>query len=144
MKTAQQAVANWTAAMGSAQTRQNYVAGIQGYNGNPMQLAASDEAMQAYLAGVQRSIDTGKRVQSLNSASVADWKNNAVNFGANNLATGAKKAMTKYQRNIAPYAAVWPQMRAAARALPKGGIAAAQARAGAALQVLMQAAGYTS
>lgn len=141
MKTAQQAVANWLAAMGSQQTKTNYVNGINGFNGNPMAMAATPEAMTAYVDGVQRSVDSGRRAAALNAASVSDWKNNATTVGASRLASGAQKAQAKYAKNIAPYANVWPQMRAAARALPKGGLANAQARAAAALQVLMTAAG---
>lgn len=141
MKTAQQAQAAWLAAMGAASTKQKYVDGINGFTGNPMALAATQEAMQAYVDGVQRSVDSGRRAAALNGASVADWKNNATTIGAQRLASGAQKAQAKYLKNIAPYAAVWPQMRAAARALPKGGLANAQARAAAALQVIMQAAG---
>lgn len=141
MKTAQQAVANWVSQMGSTTTKNNYVAGINATTVNPMQLAASADAMQAYADGVQRSIDSGRRVAALNAADVGTWKQNATTIGATNLASGAKKAQAKYARKIAPYAAVWPQMRAAARALPKGGLANAQARAAAALQVIMQAAG---
>lgn len=143
-KTAQQAQSNWTAAMGSGQTKTNYINGINAVTVNPMQLAAAPEALQKYIDGCQRSLDTGKRAKALNAASVATWKGNATSIGANNLATGAKKAQDKYARNIAPYAAVWPQMRQASKALPSGGIANAQAKANAALAVLMQAAGYTS
>lgn len=141
MKTAQQAVGNWQSAMASPQTSQKYKDGINSTNVNPMALAASPEAMQNYLNGVQRSVDSGKRVRALNAASVADWKNNAIQYGATNLANGAKKAQAKYQRNIAPYAAVWPQMRQAAQALPKGGLANATARVQAALGVIMGVAG---
>ena len=141
MKTAAQAVANWLAAMGSAQTRTNYVNGIQAYQGNPMAQAATQEALQAYADGCANSVTSGRRAAALNASSPADWKTNAVNVGATRLASGAQKSQGKYTRKIAPYAAVWPQMRAAARALPKGGLANAQARAAAALQVIMQAAG---
>lgn len=142
--TAQSAATNWAAAMKSGTTKTNYINGINGTTVNPMALAASPQATQKYLDGVQRSVDSGKRAKSLNNASVATWKTNATTIGANNLTTGAQKAQPKYQQNIAPYAAVWPQMRAAADALPSGGIANAQAKAAAALQVLMSAAGYTS
>lgn len=127
--------------MGSPTTAQKYKDGINGFNGNPMALAATPEAMQAYLDGVQRSITSGKRANSLNQASAATWKNNAINVGAARLASGATKSQGKYATKITPYATVWPQMRAAARALPKGGFANAAARAAAALQVLMSAAG---
>lgn len=141
MKTADQASANWLAAMQNPATAKKYQQGIQGFQGNPMALAATPQAMQAYLDGVQMSITSGKRAKSLNAASVATWQQNAVNVGAARLSSGATKAQPKYLAKIAPYAAVWPQMRAAARALPKGGLANAQARAAAALAVIMQAAG---
>lgn len=142
--TAATAAANWKAAMASPTTAANYKAGIQNCNVNPMQLAASETAMNAYQAGVLRSINSGKRVNALNSASVATWKTNATTVGVQNLQTGATKGLPKYQANIAPYAAVWPQMKAAAAALPGGSIAAASAKQKAALTVLMEAAGYTS
>lgn len=141
MKTAQQAASAWLAAMSSPTTSQKYKDGITATTVNPMQMAASSEAMDAYLMGVQRSITSGKRARSLAQADVATWKNNAINVGATRLASGAQKAQGKYASKIAPYAAVWPQMRAAARALPKGGLANAQARAAAALAVIMNAAG---
>lgn len=140
-KTAAQAVANWLSAMGSPTTRQKYIDGINGFNGNPMALAAAPDAMQAYIDGVTRSVTSGKRANALNNASVTDWKNNATSVGAQRLASGAQKSQAKYAKGIAPYANVWPQMRAAARALPKGGLVNATARAAAALQVIMQAAG---
>src|SRR5215469_2202052 len=127
--------------MGSTQTQQKYKDGINNTTVNPMALAATPEAMQNYLNGVQRSVDSGKRARSLNAANVADWKNNAVNYGATALAAGAKKSQAKYQRNIAPYAAVWPQMSQAARALPRGGLANAVNRVQAALSVIMGVAG---
>lgn len=141
MKTAQQALQNWLKQMASPQTQQNYKDGINAVTVNPMQLAASQESMDAYISGVQRSVTSGKRAKSLQSADVNQWKANAVNVGATRLASGAQKAQNKYATKIAPYAAVWPQMRAAARALPKGGLANAQARAAAALTVIMNAAG---
>ena len=141
MKTLQQAVDRWQKAMSSPQTAQNYKDGINATTVNPMAAASTPEAMQAYLDGVQRSITSGKRANSLAQADVATWKNNAITVGASRLASGATKTIQKYQKKIAPYAAVWPQMRAAARALPKGGLANAQARAAAALAVIMQAAG---
>lgn len=143
-KNAQQAAANWKSAMQSPQTAANYKAGIQNCTVNPMALAATDEAMQKYQEGVARSITTGKRARSLNNAQVSTWKNNSMTIGAQNLSSGATKAQAKYQANIAPYAAVWPAMKAASAALPGGSASAAKAKFGAALDVLMNAAGYTS
>lgn len=141
MKSAQQAVANWLKAMASPQTQQAYKDGINNTTVNPMAQAATPQAMDAYLNGVQQSVTSGRRAAALNAADPNMWKQNAVNVGASRLASGAQKSQGKYNNKISKYAAVWPQMRAAAQALPKGGLANAQARANAALAVIMQAAG---
>lgn len=141
MKTAQQATANWLKQMGSPNTAQAYKDGISATTVNPMAQAATPQAMDAYLAGVQQSVNSGRRQAALNAADPNAWKQNAMTVGASRLASGAQKSQQKYANKIAKYAAVWPQMRAAAQALPKGGLANAQARANAALAVLMQAAG---
>lgn len=138
-KTAQQAVANWLKGMSGA--AQAYKDGINATTVNPMQLAAAPAAMDAYLAGVQNSVTSGRRAAALQAADPGMWKQNAITVGASRLASGAQKAQGKYSNKIQKIAALWPQMKAAAAALPKGGLANAQARANAALQVLMQGAG---
>lgn len=140
-KTAQQATTNWVNAMSSATVRNNYIAGIQGFTGNPMQLAATPEAMQAYADGCANSVTSGRRAKGLAQTSAATWQQNAVNVGAPRLASGAQKAQAKYLAKITPYAALWPQMKAASKALPKGGLQNAVAKVQAALAILMQAAG---
>jgi hypothetical protein len=141
MKTLQQAVDNWSAAMGSAETANKYKQGIANTTENPMALAATDTAMQNYLNGVQRSVTSGKRVAKLQAASFSDWKTTATTIGVQNLANGAKKGKPKMQRGLAAYAAAWPQMRAAARALPKGGKSNAMNRISAALDVIYSISG---
>lgn len=136
MKTLQQAVDNWTSAMGSTETANKYKQGINNTTENPMMLAATDEAMTNYLNGVQRSITSGKRVAKLQAASFSDWKQTSTTIGVQNLANGAKKGKPKMQRGLAPYAAAWPQMRQAARSLPRGGKTNAMNRISAALDVI--------
>lgn len=139
--TAQQATTNWVAAMGSTQTRTNYINGIQGFTGNPMQLAATPEAMAAYANGCANSVTSGRRAKGLAQTSATTWQQNAINVGAPRLASGATKAQGKYLAKITPYAALWSQMRAAARALPKGGETNAVNRFQAAINIIMTAAG---
>lgn len=140
-KTLAQAVANWTSAMGSTETANRYKQGIQNCTDNPMQLAATDQAMENYLNGVKRSITSGKRVAKLQAASFTDWKAIASTVGVQNLANGAKKGSPKMSRGLAPYAAVWPQMTAVAKALPKGGKTNAMNRISAALDVIYAVSG---
>ncbi len=141
VKTAAQAQAKWVAAMQSPTTQQNYINGINAVSVNPMQLAATPEAEARYIAGIQRAVNNGKRAKKLNAADVGMWKQNATSVGAQNLRSGATKGAPKYGKGIAAYETVWSQMRAAARSLPKGGAANAKARANAAIDVIMQAAG---
>lgn len=140
-KTAAQAASKWMASMQSATTQQNYVNGINAVSVNPMQLAATDQAMQSYLQGVQRSVANGKRAKKLQAADVGTWKANATSVGAQNLRSGATKGQPKYTKGVQPYESVWAQQRAAARSLPKGGMANAMARIQASLSIIMQAAG---
>ena len=143
-KTLAQAAANWGTAMAAPSTAANYKAGIQNTSVNPMAMAASPDAQQKYLAKTSLAVSSGKMANALNNTPVSTWKNNAMNIGAQNLASGAKKGGSKYVQNLQPYANVWPQMKAASQAIPGGTIAAAAAKSAAALQVLMGAAGYTS
>lgn len=140
-KTAAQAAQKWMSAMQNPQTAQNYINGINATTVNPMQLAASAEAMDNYARGVQRAITNGKRVRKLNSADVGMWKQNATSVGAQNLKSGATKGGPKYTKGVQPYESVWAAMRTAARSLPKGGLQNATNRVNAALAVMMQAAG---
>lgn len=141
MKTADQMAKAYLDAMSSGKASANYVQGINGYNGNPMALAASPEAMQRYVSGVQDSVNSGRRAAALNAASPATWKTNATTVGAQRLATGAQKAMPKIVAHFQKYAPVYAQMRSVVQGMPKGGMANAAARWNAAMQVLMAASG---
>lgn len=119
-----------------------YTEGINNTTVNPMALAATPEAMQKYQDGVARSIASGKRRDALNAANPQTWKANAVQFGAANLANGARKASPKFQAAMQKWGPIYAQASQAAAAVqgPKG-MATALAKQQAALQVLMSAAG---
>src|SRR6202022_658633 len=91
VKPADQINKNWVAAMQSATTQNKYKDGISRFQGNPMQIAASDASQQKYLQHVQQSVANGKRAASLLAADPAMWKQNAMNIGAAGLGTGATK-----------------------------------------------------
>ena len=142
VKTADQAFARWQQGMSSPQASQNYIQGIQKFQGNPMALAAAPEALARYAAHTAAAAQPGGRMAAgLSRADPNLWRNNATKIGAQTLASGAQKGAAKAQAAYQRLAPIWSQMSAAANALPKGGLANAQARANAALAVLMQATG---
>lgn len=141
VKTAAQAAANWQTAMTGGTAAAKYKAGIQNYSGNPMAAAASPESQALYAQNTAAAVNSGRMAAALNAASVDTWKNNAMTTGATNLAQGAKKGAPKYSAAANKLAGVWAQQRAAVQGMPKGGLANAQARANAALQIMMQAFG---
>lgn len=141
VKTAQQAAEAWANAMASPQTSTNYRNGINNTTVNPMALAAAPDAQQRYVQNTAAAVASGRMAQKLNAANVADWKNNASTIGAQRLTSGAQKGKQKATAAFNRLYPIWQQMRAAADSLPKGGLANAQARANAALEVLMKGVG---
>jgi hypothetical protein len=119
MKTAADMAAAYQRGMANAS--QNYIAGINAVTVNPMQLAATDQAMQAYQNGVMRSVSSGRRAAALNAANPATWKTNAVTVGASRLVSGAQKAKPKVDAHFQKWQPIYAQASAAASALPKGG-----------------------
>lgn len=136
-KSAQQATNNWKAGMQAPTTAQRYKDGINSYQGNPMQAAASqaDYWAQQVVNSKQRYID------KLNATPVDRWRTNATTMGATALTTGATKGASKYQDYANKFQGVWQQASQAAKSLPKGGKANALARISASMDVMMQAAG---
>lgn len=118
-----------------------YRKGIARVTENPMQKAATPEAMDRYISGVQRSVSNGKRAAKLNAVPMSRWQNNATTVGATRLADGAQKAMDKVTANAQKWAPIWQQISDSVAAMPKGGLANAQARANAAIAMAMNAAG---
>lgn len=142
MKTAEQMLQNWLDGMASPTTAKRYKDGIQGFNGNPMAIAASDQAEQLYLQRVQQAVASGKRKAKLLAADPNSWKQNAMTIGASALQTGATKGKPKQRAHYQKWAPIYQQAHDAAAAIPKApGFANAAARQAAALSVLMQAAG---
>ncbi len=141
MKTAEQAAQAYQAAMASGITSQRYKEGVQGVTESPMAKAASVDATQRYLNGIQNAVSSGKRQAALNAVPLQRWKDNAANKGAQRLASGAQAASDKIRQHFVKWTPIYNQVSDTVRAMPKGGLANAQARANAAIQMLMQAAG---
>lgn len=141
MKTPEQMAQNWVTAMGSPATSQAYKAGIQNTEANPMQRAASQDAQAKYAQRTAEAVSSGRMAAKLNAVPKEYWQSQSVGIGAMNLANGGKKGQAKQLAWFRRAISIYPQMRAAARAITGTGLAAAQARSNAALAVLMQATG---
>jgi hypothetical protein len=138
-KSADQMVTNWKNAMASPTTSQNYSAGVQATQVNPMALAAA--ASDRYAQGTAAAVASGKFQNALNSTPKSTWVNNSVTKGAPRLSSGATAALPKYQAFANKWAPIYANVSQAVAAMPKGGLANAQARSNTAIQMLMQAAG---
>jgi hypothetical protein len=140
-KSQDQIVNNWASAMADGRTQQKYKDGINGYNGNPMAMAATDDALQRYAASCQNSVSSGRRAAALNAANPATWKTNATTVGAQRLASGGQKGKARYMAAMQKWAPIYTNISQTVASMPKGGLANAQARANRAIEMLMQAAG---
>ena len=137
-KNAQQALQNWLNAMQSAQTAQNYSAGVDATQVNPMAQAAAH--LDKYQAGVQQAVSSGRMASALQNTPVSTWKNNS-KAKSGNLAVGARQSQAKAQAAYQKLQPIWQQMAAAAQGVQGTGLQAAQQKSAAALQVLMQGTG---
>jgi hypothetical protein len=141
VKTPEQMAQNWVTAMGSPSTSASYKSGIQNTAVNPMQLAASQEAQDKYAAATAEAVRSGRMREKLNAVPKEYWQSQSMGVGASNLANGGKKGQAKQLAWFRRAVSIYPQMRAAARAITGTGHAAAAAKSSAALRVLMEATG---
>lgn len=141
MKTAEQSAQAYQQAMSSGVTSQRYKDGVQGVTESPMAKAATPDATQRYLNGIQQSVTSGRRQQALQAVPLQRWKDNTINKGAQRLASGAQAAADKVRTHFQKWTPIYQQVSDSIAAMPKGGVANAQARSAMAIQMLMQAAG---
>lgn len=123
----------------SAAARQKYIDKINGFQGNPMQLAADQD--QVYLQRVQESVSSGKRRAALLAVSPQVWKSMATSKGASRLGPGMQAAADKMRAALTKWAPIYDQVSNEVAQMPKGGLSEAQARSARAIEILMRAAG---
>lgn len=128
---------NWAA--GISQAGQKYAAAIDRVQVNPAALAATPEAMQAWIQGCQNSM--AKRAAKLASVDFSFWKQQTKQYGAANYAASGQKGKAKYNRGVAKMGSAYADASAAAHAItgPKSK-ARAMARVSAVIDVLQAAA----
>jgi hypothetical protein len=123
----------------SAAARQKYIDNINGFQGNPMQLAADQE--QLYLQRIQEAVSSGKRRAALLAVNPQTWKQMAATKGAARLGPGMQAAQDKMRAALTKWAPIYDQVHNEVSQMPKGGLAESQARASRAIEILMRAAG---
>lgn len=92
MKNATDVANKW--ANNLAASTQSIQAGVQQVTTSPTQQAAANP--NAYLAGVQKAVSSGKWANSLQKVSLADWQNAMIQKGIPRIATGAAQAKPKF------------------------------------------------
>lgn len=104
MPNAAQAATNWVNGMTNSGDKLR--AGVNAVTQSPTQLAAA--AADRMLAGIQRSITSGKWQNSLNNVTLQQWKDAMLNKGVPRVAQGATAAKGKFQaflNDFLPYLA---------------------------------------
>lgn len=143
MLTAEQMVQRYQTAMAAGTTVAKYKEGIASVTESPMAKAATPEATDLYLRRVQESVSSGKRQAKLMAVPLQRYKDNAT-AKADRLASGAKAAIDKSRAHFQKWTPIYANVKDTVKAMPKGGMAEAQARSAKAIEMLMQAAGRTS
>jgi hypothetical protein len=123
-KTLAQTVSNYTAAAPRAQA--DWLTGIQATTVDPTALAA--QAGQQAMAAYQLAWTSGRIAAGLARAGKQGWIAGAV-AKAQNYANGIQNAGPKYQTAMQTWLPIIDNAAAKAKAMPKGSLAASQARA---------------
>lgn len=77
--------------------------GVERVTESPTAKAATPEATQKYLQGVQEAVASGRRAAGLNGVSVQDWKNLMLTKGLGRIGSGASAAMPRMERFLAQF-----------------------------------------
>ena len=78
--------------------------GVEAVTESPTEKAAGSE--DAYMAGIQRAVTSGKWARGLRRVSLQDWKTAFINKGLNRIAPGAQAAQGKvenFYRDFFPF-----------------------------------------
>ena len=120
VKTAQQANANWKAAMASPTTSAKYTQGVNAVTESPNAKAASPEAQAKYLRKVTDAVQSGRMAQKNSAVGVQKWKD-AASKGAARLSTGATNGAQNHMDAATRMQPGWQAARDAANAIPNDG-----------------------
>lgn len=114
--TAEQIAEKW--ARNASAATQSMKEGVQGVTVSPMEKAAN--AQDAYLAGVQRAVSTGKWQRGLRSVSLAQWKDDMINKGIPRISQGVNNAKAKYTQFMRELMSHVGQIKQELETMPRG------------------------
>lgn len=121
----QNVAAKWSQNLGSA--GQAYSDGVKAVSVSPGQSALANA--QAYLNGVMQSFNNGTYQKGLQSFSLQDWQNAAINKGAQRLSSGASTAKSKMQSFFSAYIPQLQSIQSQVDGMPNDTYEARKARA---------------
>lgn len=116
--TAAAAADRW--ASGMANSTEKIKAGVNAVTVAPTQKAAA--RLDAYLAGVQRAVSSGKMADSLNRVTLQDWQRAMTDKGVNRVAGGAAAAKPKFQNFMAEFLPFLDAGKRQLESMPRGGL----------------------
>ena len=130
MLTPQQVAAKWV--RNTSNATEALKAGVQGVTTAPTSLAA--QAQDRYVQGVQNAVSSGRWQKGLMGVSLADWQNAMLTKAVARIPGGVSAATQKFTDFMSAWLPYEAQLQARIAGMPKGDLAASQARAAAAIQ----------
>jgi predicted transcriptional regulator len=103
-----------------ANSTEKMKAGINAVTVAPTQRAAA--RLDAYMAGVQRAVQSGKMADALNRVTLQDWQRAAIDKGINRVAGGAAAAKPKFQSFMNEFLPFLENARRELESMPRGGL----------------------
>jgi len=116
--TAAAATDRW--ASGMANSTEKIKAGVNAVTVAPTAKAAL--RLDAYLAGVQRAISSGKMADSLNRVTLQEWQRAMTEKGVNRVAGGAAAAKPKFQAFMNEFLPFLENARRELESMPRGSL----------------------
>jgi hypothetical protein len=130
--TPQAAADRW--ANGMANSVEKIKTGVNAVTVAPTQRAA--QRLDAYLAGVQRALQSGKMQAALERVTLQDWQRAMNEKGANRVAGGAMAAKGKFQSFMSEFLPFVEQAKRELESMPRGDLEQNIARANAMMRKL--------
>jgi hypothetical protein len=128
----QDVATKWANGMANGVTA--YKQGVSNVQVSPTESAA--QKASSYLAGVQDAYNSGRYVNGLRAVSLQDWQNQAINTGANRLASGASAAKSKVTNFLTQFLPAVSSIQAQVNAMPSDTYEGRKARATAMMDAL--------
>lgn len=118
MPTAQTVANSWAQGMSTA--GEKIKAGVNAVTESPTAKAAA--RADAYMAGVQRAIASGKWQAALQAVTLQDWKTSMIDKGVTRIAAGAAAAKPKFQQFMTEFLPYLQQGVQQLQSMPRGDI----------------------